>query len=340
MNRAPRERIHVRPARRPEPMRQRARRFRRRDEPPQMHLTQRDIEVLEALAVHRFLSGEQLRLLVFGCSGSRTRRRLRALFDHGFVERISVVAQPTRGIPPFLYALTARGAEALDEVGVQAVGGGGGASDLSPQTVRHRLIVNDVFIAVTTATRNTRYSLRNWRHEQDLKLAGDDGRGRAEQIQHPSLRRPTSFLPDAFFELDLGDGSTFAFFVEVDLATHAQRVWRERALLYTAYADPRTGLFRRRFGRETFRLLIVTTPDFRGRSRRDNILHSIHQTIGPSPLFLATTLNDLREDRILGGVWRIPGGNAAVSLLSGGGPRAVVVRPPRSRAAVARPPGE
>lgn len=322
------DRVRVTPSR-PRVERPRARRFRRRESPRRMHLEERDIEVLQALAVHRVLSGDQLRRLVFQCSGSRVRRRLRTLYDHGFVERLSVVAQPSRGVPPVLYVLTTRGVEALDELEVSAASGG--VSGLSLQAVRHRLVVNDVFITLSEAVRNTRYAIRDWRHEQQLKLTAEDGRGRVEQVEHPSLQRPMPFLPDAYFELELGDGSTFAFFVEVDLATHSQRIWRERAQLYTAYADPRMGLFRRRYGRETFRLLIVTTPDYRGRSRRDNILRSIEQTVGPSPLFLATTLENLQGDQILGRVWRAPGARHSTAIIDTAGPRTVVVRPPRLR---------
>lgn len=319
-------RIQVRP--RPTRVRpQRARRLRRRELPRAMHLTQRDVEVLEALARHRFLSGEQLRRLVFDCGGSRVRRRLRILYDHGFVERVSVVAQPTRGIPPFLYTLTSAGTEALNEIGTPAAGGG--VNTLSLATVRHRLIVNDVFVTLTEAVRGRRFGIQDWRHEQELKLAREDGRGRVERIEHPSLGGPASFLPDAYFELSLGDGSSFAFFVEVDLATHSQRVWRERARLYTAYADPRTGLFRRRFGRETFRLLIVTTPDYRGRSRCDNILTAIRQTVGATQLFLATTLDNLRADRMLGHVWKAAGSRQPVGLVDSGPVGGVVVRPAR-----------
>lgn len=316
-----RQRIRISPSEKPKPA-NRARRFRRRESPRPIHLTDRDVEVLEALNVHRILSGDQLRRLVFECSGSRVRRRLRALYDHGFIERISLVAQPARGIPPFVYSLTRRGAEALQELDIPADGGG---NDVGLQYARHRLNVNDVFITFTQAVRNTPYTVRNWRHEQELKIPTNDGRGRVERVEHHTLRTSLSFLPDAYFELELGDGSSFAFFVEVDLATHSQRVWRERAKLYTAYADPQTGLFRQRFGRDSFRLLIVTTPDFRRRSRRDNILESIQQTVGPSRLFLAATLDDMRPERILSRVWRSPDGRDPVSIVENAPKRPIAV---------------
>jgi hypothetical protein len=87
-------------------------------------------------------------------------------------------------------------------------------------------------------------------------------------------------------------------------------------VLYTAYADPRAGLFLRRFGRENFRLLIVTTPDYKGRSRRRNILETIRKAVGPSDLFLAITLDQLNAERILQPVWRQPGGERGVSIIA------------------------
>jgi len=130
------------------------------------------------------------------------------------------------------------------------------------------------------------------------------------------LPEATTFLPDGFCELRLLGNRSFAFFVEVDMANHPQRVWRERAKLYTAYGDPRTGLFRRRFGRETFRLLIVTTNDYRQRSRCANILRTIQQTVGQSDMFLGTTFDCLTSDTIFGPCWRTADGtDRRVSLV-------------------------
>ena len=292
-------------------------RFKRVSAPASMHLTDRDVAVLEALASHRLLSTVQLQRLVFQCSESRVCRRLRLLYDHGFVERVSVVAQPSKGVPAFVYVLAKRGTAALADIGVATPRGPSRTGGV--EFVRHRLEVNNFFITLTEAIRGTDYRLADWRHEQALKLPTADGRGRAEVVRHATLAKPMSFLPDAYFELQISPDQSLAFFVEIDMATHAQRIWRERARLYTAYANPQLELFSRRFERQTFRLLIVTTPDYRRRSRCANIVSSILQTVGSSDLFLATTFDQIIPDQLFGPIWRQPGSEARRSLLTNPG---------------------
>lgn len=296
--------LHIGPARlvAPETRSGKAKLHQKASHPSPIRLENRDLQVLEALATHRFLSGHQIHRLFFRCGGSMVRRRLRALYDHDFIDRVAIVGQPTRGFPPFLYVLGKSGVAALTEHGVacsaEAIGSAKAAQ------VRHRYLVNETYVTLIEAVRDTPNSIHSWQPEEALLLRRDEGRGNAEQVTDPRLGRPSPFMPDAFFELQVGTGESYAFFLEIDLATHAQRVWRHRARLYAVYADPQRGLFRQRFGRETFRLLIVTTPDYRGRSRRDNILASIRRELGPTDMFLATTIPELQPDRVLGPIWR------------------------------------
>lgn len=300
----------------------RNRRFRPAEEPVPMQLTERDIAALEAIAGHRFLSGEQLRRLVYRCSASRVRRRLRMLYDHRLVDRVALVSQPSKGIPPFVYVLRKVGAEALRELDIAA-----DARELNRRNVRqlrHNLLVTDTYIALGEATEACGYAVADWQDAEALKLPSRRGPAKAERVVHRDLQKPVSFLPDAAFTLQLPNGQSYFFFLEIDLATHSLSVWRERALLYRAYADPAAGLFRRRFGRETFRLVIVTTNDYRGNSRRDNILRTIGETIGPSELFLAATLDEAQPGTILRAVWYRPGIRQPVCLTANPRPRLIV----------------
>ena len=313
--------------------------FSRARAPKAIILTERDAVAFDALWRHRCLSAEQLRRLVFRCGPSMLRRRLRALYDNGFIERVRVAAVPTQGVPPFLYTLTRSAAEILPELLgrfrpdlVPASGDFGGVSGLAGAGLRfvsHRHIVNETHVVLEEAARVRGYGV-HWLHEEDLTI-GPTGNGkRAETVTHPVLTEATTFLPDGFCELRLPGGRSFAFFIEVDMANHPQRVWRERAKLYTAYADPRTGYFRRRFGRETFRLAIITTNDYRQRSRCQNILRTIHQTIGQSDMFLGTTFDCLTSDRIFGPCWRTADGtDRRVSLVGNeNGPVTLGKKPP------------
>lgn len=318
--------------------------FTRADHPKPITLTERDTVALEELRRHRCLSGDQLRRLVFHCGPSMLRRRLRALYDNGLIDRVRVAAVPTRDVPPFLYTLSRSGAEVVPELlgrfrpdllpDSGELAGVAGIQGAGLRFVTHRHMVNETHIALEEAARQRGHTVR-WRHEEELMVGNPGEKRRAEVVRHPSLRTPMTFLPDAYCELRLSSGTSFAFFVEIDMATHPQRVWRDRAKLYTAYADPRTGLFQRRFDRETFRLIVLTTPDYRQRSRVNNILRTIQETIGSSDMFLGTTFDYLTPESILGPCWRTtdgdrrfvslaPGGRVVVQAIKGG---PVVVRP-------------
>src|SRR5437016_5963294 len=86
----------------------RAKVFRRAAQPKPIRVSDRDVQVLAALAEHRILSGEQLRRLVLRCGPARARRRLRALFDNRLVRRWRFPAYP--GVPMCLYGLSKDGA--------------------------------------------------------------------------------------------------------------------------------------------------------------------------------------------------------------------------------------
>ena len=299
------------------PVGKKAKVFSRAKDPKAIVLTERDATALEALWRHRCLSGDQLRRLVFRCGPSMLRRRLRALYDNGLIDRVRVAAMPARGIPPFVYVVAHAGMEVLPELlaryrpdlaadinetaGITVLRGAG------LRFIAHRYMVNETHVVLEEAARQRGYTVR-WLHEEDLTIGGVGDKRRAEVVKHPSLREPMTFLPDAYFELRTPNGKSFAFFVEIDMANHPQRVWRDRAKLYNAYADPRFGLFRRRFGRETFRLLIVTTPDYRQRSRCDNILQTIERTIGPTDMFVGVTSDSLDAAHILQPCWRTADG--------------------------------
>ena len=318
---------------------------------PQVQITQRDGIVLAELARHRFLTAEQINRLAFGAPTRRVRRRLRLLFDADIINRTTVVAQPTHGVPSYLYSLTERGADLIGP-DLEMARHVPTRPSRSLRFVAHHVQVCNFYVSLTEALvlRQAKQSsadclepgrILQWQHEWQLKLSQAHGAPRAERVMIPDQhgQRAVTFLPDAFFELGVAGGDSYFFFFEMDRSTHGQKVWRERALAYTHYARPQHGLFRRRFGdgkRDTFRLLIVTPRDYRGRSRCNNILSTIEQTVGATSLFLGATLPDImppvnpvrsrsperardqipqRSDAILRPIWRQVGNPRRCSLL-------------------------
>src|SRR2546430_10109468 len=91
----------------------RVKRFQRCDVPRPMQLTERDLTLLAHVARHRFLSSVHLAALDGG-SPQNVLRALRALFDHGYLDRptAQLATMPAEGPRPFVYGLGKRGAHA------------------------------------------------------------------------------------------------------------------------------------------------------------------------------------------------------------------------------------
>src|SRR5271168_1451737 len=94
----------------------RAKRFYRTEAPRPIMLTRRDITLLAHVAKHRMLSSDQLAVLDGG-SAQNMRRCLRALFDHGYLDRPAAQVNQAGiiGPQPMVYALTRKGARAVQE---------------------------------------------------------------------------------------------------------------------------------------------------------------------------------------------------------------------------------
>jgi hypothetical protein len=99
-------------------LRIRVKRFQRADTPPGFALTERDLRLLANVARHRFLSSAHLCALDGG-SPQNVLRCLRALYDHGYLDRpaAQLATVPISGPRPFVYALGRKGAQALREYG-------------------------------------------------------------------------------------------------------------------------------------------------------------------------------------------------------------------------------
>jgi len=181
---------------------------------------------------------------------------------------------------------------------------------------------------LSEAVRGTSLRLSNWQHEWELKRPDESGRRLAERVDltDPDTQRELSLkiLPDAYFTLTTGS-RTIPFFFEYDSGSHGHRVWRDRALAYTAY--DRQGLFARRFGPSSglgFRLLVVTPTGTARRCRCTNLLHTIEQAVGPSRLFLASTVSEVTGQTVLTRIWRQPGSTERHGLLDHAAGRVVV----------------
>jgi hypothetical protein len=119
-----------------------------------MRLTQRDFEILNAVADYRILRQDQIQQLFFG-SKSTAQYRLSRLYQHGFLARhfLPVYA----GWSPTLYSLDKRGLALLKSASgsthIQLWN-----SENSHEFLSHTLAITDVRIALTLACRAAAYT--------------------------------------------------------------------------------------------------------------------------------------------------------------------------------------
>jgi Replication-relaxation len=205
---------------------------------PRVVLQPRDLHLLRELHILRVIDRECVRVVAGLHSVTRANTRLLALTLAGYLRRVAVGT--VKGGHKYLYVLTRQGALA-------------GQVPYGPVPLQsHAVIAGQPFL------------------EHQFRLNALYVCLRYLPIPHPdvTLRRWITFtraldpqvplIPDAYAELQIAE-RTMAMFVEIDQGTEPLRVWRRKVEHYLALAV--TGVFRRLFHHEQFRVLvIVPTP--------------------------------------------------------------------------------
>ncbi|MCH7950968.1 MAG: replication-relaxation family protein, partial [Candidatus Dadabacteria bacterium] len=220
-----------------------------------LELSPRDIEILRSVYTYRFLTSSQLTKMFFP-SKSFADRRLRKLYDHGFLDRIQ--RPVTEGKCELLYALWTEGARVLSrkiKISREELGWSKSKNRVGGEFLEHELEVTQFRLALEEACRNNNgYSLKEWRNKEELKLKkGNISYGEKIRDRGKSI----ILIPDAYFVLHTPKGIAH-FFLEIDRYTEtASKVFRRKMHGYKMYFE--RGLFRDRFGGKNFRVLTVTT---------------------------------------------------------------------------------
>lgn len=214
-------------------------------------LTDRDREIMVAVAKHRFLNSDQVARLFPSSAGGegRAKRRLTELFHAGLLERPvrqRELVAPMSGGFPFVYAMSAKGARMLIDEGKlpQAAR----RRDWSAQNteasriyIAHTLGLSDLRIALEESVKQ--HADVTLQHDRDM--AGTIPRdfqkypGRSFSMTVPIIqdgeRIELAVDPDAAFKLDLTNERKRAhYLVEVDLDTMPVMRWKRAT-------DPKTG---------------------------------------------------------------------------------------------------
>jgi hypothetical protein len=243
----------------------------------------RDRKFLRELAILRVVDHEQARLAAGFGSTSRANKRLLKLVRAGLLRRFFLGSGGGRKA---LYSLSEYGAHAAD-VPFRGLRRKQGAVIAMDFFVEHQLAVNGVFLAARFGkSPSPRVRFAHW-----LGF-------------HVPLASELKLIPDGYVEFVAPNGNA-VFFLEVDLGTESQKVWREKARQYVQLAV--SGAFRRSFGHDRFRVLVVANSPRR--------LESIRKTVAgvTEKIFRFATLDDAR-DKFFAAVWMKPVGSEAETL--------------------------
>ncbi|MGB7290942.1 MAG: replication-relaxation family protein [Thermodesulfobacteriota bacterium] len=259
-----------------------------------LELSPRDVEILKSVHMYRFLTSTQLTKMFFK-SKSFADRRLRKLYDHGFLDRIQ---QPvTEGKGELLYSLWTEGARVLSrklKKSREELGWSKSKNRVRWEFLEHELEIGRFKLALEEACKNrSGYSLIEWRNKEELKFRkGNVAFG--EKIRHHG--RKISLIPDAYFVLNTPKGKAH-FFLEVDRYTvSASKVFKEKIKGYKMYFE--RGLFQERFGAKNFRVLTVTTNS----TRLKSLIKAVSD-VGLGIIFWFTISKMISPERIFNEIW-------------------------------------
>ena len=261
-------------------MMQKRRNWNQRVPQGQLKIEPRDIEILKTLLDYRFLTSSQIQRIFFS-SKSFADRRLRNLYDHGMLERI--VRPVTQGKAELLYAIGSEGARQLSvhlDIPRDKLGWSRKGNSVKPEFIQHQLDLNSLRLAIEEVIeKSSDYTLLTW--ESNLKI---------------NVKQRKNLIPDAYFALSTPRGNTF-FFLELDRATEtATGKFRKKIENYQIMRE--RGEFKKQFGRENFRVLIVTTSETRLKS-----LLGIFKNMRLKILFWLTTVDLILSETLLGNIW-------------------------------------
>ncbi len=292
----------------------------RSNNPLPFQLTERDIKIIQLVARHRFLNSNHVRRLVGGSAKNIT-NRLKALFEHGLLDRPQNQFDTYRmggGTSPLVYALADKGVQLLADTFEQPDGKRISwthkNNSASRPFLQHTLGIADFAVAMQIAMAG--------RDDVDL-IAGDElmdnfpakilARKKPYRLSvpviHQNVRLDIGLEADYAFSLYLPKVRRKAFFlVEIDRGTMpvVRRDLKQSSILRKLLAYQvmwKMKLHQKHFGWGNFRVLFVTEST----ERVENMIaaaNSQSQT-NQSPLFLFADKSSLYGlEEVLDYQWR------------------------------------
>jgi hypothetical protein len=273
-------------------------RYERVADPTPMRLTERDIDVVEAVNRYRVLKQEQIQSLYFG-SQATAKFRLAKLYDHGYLERKFLPVMLGEGRSPTLYVLDKKGADLLRvERGYDELMWYSSSKDLKTEFLEHTIAINEVMVAVTLAARQEGFILEKWAGENDLKADYDYVTIRTAS----GKRERVPVLPDSYFSL-IAHNRRHHFFLELDRGTMTLDRFKTKVRAYMAYHE--SGGYEKRYGTKSLRVLTVIAAKSSGEKRIKNLKMASEQVGGKHRFWFATANLLIPKTILIVPVWQV-----------------------------------
>lgn len=274
---------------------------------PPILLTERDAQIIRAVAVHGYLSADLIALAYFPRERSRpgpsssAHDRLRRLWLWRFLERLELpVARALGGRRPYVYTLGPAGISVAEQaLGAQAASIARPRLDrLDLRTFDHDRHAMVLWANLSAKLRDGPLRLGRWVPERTLRSMGI-------AVRDPVDGTRRGVLPDALFRLDAPDGHQEYWFVEVDMGTHTLDSWRRKVRALAAYLH--SGRFAEQWHHDRFDVVVVTMSAPRLRHLRC----ATNDALGASrdPRYLFATGDVLQHGRFAEARWSGPNGS-------------------------------
>ena len=245
---------------------------------------QRDRDFLNELSTMRVIDHEQAKVVAGFGSTSRANKRLLKLTRAGLLRRFFLGSGGGRKA---LYSLSLKGAR-IARVPLRGLRRPHGAVLVADYFVEHQLAVNAVYCAVKFG-----------------KIPVSGVAFHRWIAFHEAITPEIRLIPDGYVEVASPLGLATGF-LEVDLGVERLAIWREKTRKYLQLAI--SGAYRRKFGHDRFRVLVIANSARRMESLRKTV------SLMTEKVFRFTTLEEARAGFFLP-IWKRPVGDRPESLI-------------------------
>jgi hypothetical protein len=218
-------------------------------------------------------------------STTRANERLLKLTRAGLLNRFFVgsVAAGRKAI----YTLSQRGGQ-ISDTEYRRISRSHGKTPVGDLYVDHQMRINEIYCTVKFRALPTGVRFVGWRSIQD------------------PISQNCRLIPDGYFELQ-SQPDLPPMFLEVDLGHQSMKVWEQKTRAYLQMAV--SGDFAQLFGRQQFRVLVITTSPRR--------LMTIRATIGKQSdkIFWLSDFQTINREGFWSSVWCRPRGDQSLALI-------------------------